>query len=236
MKTAFLASVSHELKTPLTVISNNAQLARMHSEGKGDNAFITDTMRLITSDVERMATMVKQLQDASRIEEGHMGYTFDIADITVIIRDTMNPYSTELDKRKNTLILNLPNQPLPVRCDSERIRQVLLNLAANANRFTKNGTITVSLKKSDSFISISVEDTGEGIPDGVKETIFERYSTANPQKNENPSGTGLGLYISKHIIEAHGGTITEEKEKGQGTVMTFTLRIENGERGEDNGK
>jgi len=226
-KTKFLASVSHELRTPLTVISNNAQLARMHTEGRmpTDNDFIVDTMRLITSDVERMAVMVKQLQDASRIEEGHMGYSFAPADITALIRDTMNTFCTELSKRNNNLILNLPNDTELLRCDHERIRQVLLNLATNANRFTKNGTITISLEKSQGFISIFFADTGEGIPAQIANTIFERYTTANPKKNENPSGTGLGLYISKHIIEAHGGTITAESEKGQGTVITFTLPV-----------
>jgi signal transduction histidine kinase len=227
MKTEFLASVSHELKTPLTVISNNAQLARMHAEGElpGDSNAIPDAMRLITNDVERMAVLVNQLLDATRIEEGHMGYSFAASDIIALIRDSMNTFHPELSKKNNTLSLNLPNGIETVYCDRERIRQVLLNLVSNANRFTKGGGITVSAEKQQDCISISVADKGEGIPEKIMATIFDRYTTANPKKNENPPGTGLGLYISKHIIEAHSGKITAVSEPGQGTVMNFTLPV-----------
>jgi len=227
MKTEFLATISHELKTPLTVISNNAQLARMHAEDdrKMESGFISETMRLITGDAERMNMLINQLLDASRVEEGRLSYKFVRADIAALIRDTIGTFKTELNKKNNNLILHLPEGLKPVYCDRERIYQVLMNLLSNANRFTKGGKITISVEEKQSFISISVADTGEGIPEAVRETIFDRYTTANPKSDKSLSGTGLGLYISKHIIETHGGAIRAESENGQGTVMSFTLPV-----------
>ena len=227
MKTEFLATISHELKTPLTVISNNAQLARMHAEDnqQTESSFISETMRLITGDAERMNMLINQLLDASRIEESRMSYKFAPEDISEIIRNTISTFKTELDKKNNNPVMHLPESLGSVYCDRERIHQVLMNLLSNANRFTKGGEITISAEEKQRFISISVADTGEGIPETVKETIFDRYTTANPKSDKSLSGTGLGLYISKHIIEAHGGAIKAESENGQGTVMSFTLPI-----------
>ena len=229
MKTEFLATVSHELKTPLGIISNNAQLARFHSEeAVSKDVYITDKMFRITSETERMAIMVNQLLDITRIEEGRMSMNFAPVDSVALIQDTMNTFYPVLNKNNNELTLNLPKGPsYSVYCDRERIRQVLLNLVANANRFTREGIITISAsaENKDGFIHISVADTGEGIPKERIGSIFDRYTTAKPKSDKNPSGTGLGLYISKHIIEAHGGSITVSSEKGKGTIMTFTLKI-----------
>jgi len=228
-KTEFLSNVSHELKTPLTIISNYAQLARMHAEDtRTQDGYVVDKMILVTSEAERMAIMVGQLLDISRIEEGRMSFSFAPADIAALIRDAMNTFYPVFNKNDNALALDLPDNLGLVRCDRERVRQVLLNLVSNAIRFTRGGIITVSAKRDGGFVSVSVTDTGEGIPKEVIAGIFNRYATAPPDSDKSSTGTGLGLHITKHIVEAHGGTIAAISKKGSGTTMTFTLPFAGG--------
>jgi signal transduction histidine kinase len=127
-----------------------------------------------------------------------------------------------LNKNNNRLMLELDPDLPEMDGDAPKIIQVLVNLIANAIRFTVNGEIIVSARYTDGFIETTVSDTGIGIAQERQDTIFERFS-----KNESPTGvetgTGLGLYICKYIVEAHGGTICVESEKGKGAAFRFTI-------------
>lgn len=224
MKTEFWGNVSHELKTPLTVVSNYAQLARRHAErAEVRDEYTAEKMQLLTAEAKRMAVMVEQLLDIARIEEGGMSCHMTSNDAAGLIRDAMNAFDAALDHNGNSLILDLPDGLRPVLCDRERIRQVLLNLVSNAIRFTHDGTIAVSAKMEGNAVSVTVTDTGEGMSRETLDIVFGRYHTNPPSAEGNTTGTGLGLHITRLIVEAHGGKIAIESEEGKGTAVTFTL-------------
>ncbi len=221
-KTIFLANISHELKTPLTVISNCAQTSKRHL-GEEDG----QAMDLICAEADRMALMVSQLLDVTAIEEGRMRLTRRPSQIRAVVKLAMDTYYPLAVQAGNRLVFR-PVYDLPaVLADEDRIRQVVLNLLSNANRHTRDGEITVTLDAVPGCVRVTVRDTGEGIsPEGMAH-LFERFA---PKENRagNDTGTGLGLYICKHIVESHGGAIAVQSTPGQGTAVCFTLPTENG--------
>lgn len=224
MKTEFLGNISHELKTPLAVISTHAQLVGMHERESGaPDEYTAKKMLLIASEAERMSLMVSQLLDISRIEEDKIRWQFEPLDITELIRGTMEGCYPILNKNHNTLSVELPDYPIIVSCDGERIRQALLNLVSNAIRFTKHGRITVSARSADGRAIVSVTDTGAGIAPEALPNIFSRYYTSSPGGEASSTGTGLGLYLTKLTLDAHGGEIHAESAPEGGTIFTFSL-------------
>ncbi|MDL2236366.1 sensor histidine kinase [Christensenellaceae bacterium OttesenSCG-928-K19] len=224
LRVQFLSNVSHELKMPLAIMSGYAQITRQHLEGDEKNKDYIGNLRLISSEAQRLALMVEQLLDVTRIEEDRMAWNMQAADISSVIGKTIDTYFPILNEHHNSLVTEIePGLPL-VEMDADRITQVLVNLITNAVRHTKNGTITIAARKSGNFISVTVQDNGSGIPAAQLENIFDRFSTSKKKRPDKKS-TGLGLYISKRIIEAHNGTISLSSEEGKGTSITFQLRI-----------
>jgi signal transduction histidine kinase len=140
-----------------------------------------------------------------------------------IVQDTVSTYYPVFSKNNNRIYMSdIPDLP-PVLCDSFRITQVLVNLITNAARHTRDGRIDISAKDEGEFVHITVSDTGEGIDTDRLPTIFDRYESGAAK---GQGGTGLGLFISRFIIEAHGGTIGIESEPGKGTAVSFSLRVQ----------
>ncbi len=231
MKTKFLGNISHELKTPLTIVSNYTELARLHAERKQPkDEYIIRNMKLASSETERIALMVSQLLDVVRIEEASMKYDFSRVNIQQLIEQTINNYFPVLNKNHNTIHTMIADNLPYVYADKERIKQVIVNLITNSIRFTKNGEITVGAKPDETYekVIIYVSDTGCGISREQQGHLFERFYTSE-EKDTGSSGTGLGLYICKSIIEAHDGNISVESELDIGTTMTFMLSVYNKE-------
>ncbi len=224
MKTEFLSNVSHELKTPLSVILGHMQMGKKNLATGAAIGEIERSMDLISGETERMALMVKQLLDIGRIDEGQMSIALQPESISEMIQRTMNTYYPVFSKNYNKLRF-IPNPSMPtVNCDSMRIIQVLVNLISNASRHTKYGTITISLEERGDMVAVLVTDTGDGIAPEQLPFIFERYHSSL-KTSETDTGSGLGLFICKHIIEAHGGSIAVESEVGVGSCFTFTLAV-----------
>lgn len=229
LKTEFLGNVSHELKTPLTVMSGYAQYSRKTLAGMPEMAEAENRMMLIASEADRLALMVTQILDATRIEEGRMMIDPRPASIAAIIQKTVNTYYPVFSKNNNTLKIGR-NAGLPsVLCDEARISQVLVNLISNAARHTRDGVITVSAEAAGSFAVVTVSDTGAGIAPEYLPHLFERFKSGAGQeegaRNKTETGTGLGLYICRHIVETHGGKITLRSAPGEGTAVSFTLPL-----------
>lgn len=219
----FLSNVSHELKTPLTVVSNYAQLSRQHEERKDPpDGYVVNKMLLVASEAERMALMVDQILDIARIEEGRMRYEFEPVDIGALVQSTIGVYYPVLNKNRNTLRIDVAPALPHVHADAGRISQVLVNPIGNAVKFTSRGTITVSAQAQGQAVAITVRDTGVGMDEDHRLHLFERYYTREGVDNQGP-GTGLGLYISREIVLDHGGELAVESTPGQGTSVTFTL-------------
>ncbi len=222
MKTEFLSNVSHELKTPLNVILSHMQMGKKNISTGAAIDEIERSMDLVSGETERMALMISQLLDIGRIDEGRMSIELKPESITEMIQTTMNTYYPVFSKNYNKLKF-IPNPTMPiVLCDSMRIIQVLVNLIGNASRHTKYGTITISIEDDAEMVAVSVCDTGEGIAPELLPFVFERFNSSR-KRAENDTGSGLGLFICKHIIEEHGGEITVKSEVGQGSCFTFTL-------------
>ena len=221
MKTAFLSDASHELKTPLAAMSGYAQNAEIDLANGDDTAPVQEKLKRISSEANRMALMVTQILDATRIEEGRMVLELSPCDIDSIVRETVETYFSVLNKNNNRLALRIPLELPQVMADNSRLQRVFVNLISNALKHTKNGTILVKAEEEDNFIKITVKDTGSGIPEEDMPHIWERYYKGK----HSETGTGLGLFICKFIIESHGGKIWAESEVGKGTTFMFTLPL-----------
>lgn len=225
LKSEFLANISHELRTPLTVVSGYAQTARSALSGMPEAEEVADMMRFITSEAERMSLLVGQILDVTRIDENNMVLAPAVCSMTEVIHRMLTTYYPILNKNNNKLSLKLAEDLPQVWADDLRISQVLVNLIANAIRHTKKGLIVVSAVSLGDFVEISVADNGEGIAPERIPLLFERYKSRDSAGNADgrSTGSGLGLFISKHIVEAHGGRIWIESQKSVGTTVHFTL-------------
>jgi len=221
MKTALLSDASHELKTPLAAMSGYAQNAEMELANGGNTTLIQEKLRRISSESNRMALMVTQILDATRIEEGRMVLELAPCDIESLVRETVETYFGVLNKNNNRLLLRIPLELPEVEADSSRLQRVFVNLISNALKHTKNGTILVKAEEDEDHVKVTVRDTGSGISEEDMPHIWERYYKGK----HSETGTGLGLFICKFIIESHGGRIWAESEVGKGTAFMFTLPL-----------
>jgi len=227
LKTEFLGNVFHELKTPLTVMSGYAQITKQLAERPGelDCGEVSRRMKLISSEAERLSLMVGQILDVTRMEEGRMAMEKRPCHIDEIIHTAIETHYPMLNKNENRLEIHIETGLLAVSADPARISQVIVNLISNAVRFTANGLITISARHEDARIVVSVTDTGTGISTEQLPQLFQRYSHKKKSGGGQDTGTGLGLYICKHIVAQHGGNIWIKSEEGRGTSVFFTLPV-----------
>ncbi|WP_242864206.1 sensor histidine kinase [Anaerotignum neopropionicum] len=227
LKTEFLGNVSHELKTPLTVMSGYAQTTKQLAGQPDtlDKGEVSRRMTLISSEAERLSLMVGQVLDVTRMEEGRMVMEPVRCYVDEIIHAAIETHYPILNKNRNRLDIRIEGGLPAVHADPARISQVVVNLISNAVRFTADGVITISVRKEYDKILICVSDTGIGIATERILHIFERYSKKQKSGGGQDTGTGLGLYICKHIVEHHGGEIWIESEKGHGTSVFFNLPV-----------
>ena len=222
MKTTFLSDASHELKTPLATMSGYAQNAEIELMNGGDKALVQEKLKRISSEANRMALMVTQILDATRIEEGRMVLELAPCNIDSLVRETIETYFAVLNKNNNRLILRIPLELPLVNADSSRLQRVFVNLISNALKHTQNGTILVKAEEENNTVKVTVKDTGSGISEEDMPHIWERYYKGK----HSETGTGLGLFICKFIVESHGGKIWAESEVGKGTDFIFTLPVD----------
>lgn len=227
LKTEFLGNVSHELKTPLTVMSGYAQTTKQLTERSNtlDRGEISRRMTLISSEAERLSLMVGQILDVTRMEEGRMVMEPVRCYIDEIIHAAIETHYPILNKNKNRLDIRIESGLSAIYADPARISQVIVNLISNAVRYTADGVITISVRQENDKILIRVADTGIGIAAERLPRIFERYGKKQKSGGGQDTGTGLGLYICKHIVEQHGGEIWIKSEAGHGTDLFFTIPV-----------
>jgi two-component system sensor histidine kinase GlrK len=225
MKADFLSHVSHDLRTPLTSIREGTNLLL---EGVGGN--VSDKQKrlltIIGEESNRLIRSVNSLLDLSKIEAGMMPQDFEIMSIAPLVNQVI--FETEpLVEGKNIQITGKISGTLPeVNINRERILHVLRNLLGNAIKFTpEGGKIWVSADSADNEVTVSIADTGPGIPEKKLFSIFDKFQQVSIKDQKKREGTGLGLCIAKNIINAHGGKIWAKSKKGQGSTFTFTLPV-----------
>ncbi len=218
----FLNMMIHELRAPLTAVKTSSQLiidtASMTKEEEGR------MLAIIHDSSQNMLEQVSMLLDAAKFEAGQLVFQKVQTDLRNLVEEKLNIFKPAAQTKNVTLRADL-NQEVPqVLIDPFRIGQVINNLVSNALKFTPGGgTIAVSVKRKNlRTVEITVSDTGQGIPKDKQKKIFTKYFEVEPGGN-HPKGTGLGLYITKAIVEAHGGSISFVSEPGKGTAFTASL-------------
>lgn len=213
----FVANVSHELKTPLTVIGGFAETLRDGDLRDEDRLRFIDT---IESNTRRMQRIVDDLLDLSRYESGNWIPNIITNDLAGIVADVFTGIHRAADAKGLSLAFQAPAAARRVDADPTALRQILNNLVENAVRHTASGGITVRAEAADGGTAIIVSDTGTGIPAEHLGRIFERFYRVDPARSRGEGGTGLGLSIVRHLVEAHGGSVRAQSVVGQGTTIT----------------
>lgn len=223
-KSRFLASMSHELRTPLNSILNFSELV---ADGDlGDvNAEQADALREVVSNGEHLLSLINDILDLTKIEVGMMELMLEPVDMNTVLTSVLATVKG-LMKEKPTLELVTDIQAdLPsLQGDKRRLRQICLNLLSNAVKFTPQGTITLSAHREDGQLHLFVKDTGVGIASEEQGMIFESFKQG-AHGLQTSTGTGLGLPITRHLVEAHGGTLWLESAKGQGATFHVKLPV-----------
>ena len=227
MKTEFVSIAAHQLRTPLSAIKWSLNMVLEGDVGRISPEQI-ELLRKTYQSNERMIFLINDLLNVSRIEEGRFVYSQDSHSIEEIIKETMEVSRGLSNEKKIKIIFEKPKEELPkIKVDKEKIGIVVQNLIDNGIRFNKvGGMVTISVKYDKLYVYVTIKDTGVGIPDLEQERIFTKFFRANNVVKLDVEGSGLGLFICKNIVEAHGGKIWFESEKNKGTTFTFTLPIE----------
>ena len=223
-QTEFINIAAHELRTPTQSIIGYCEMLEMFPERS------KQYLDRLARNADRLYTLTSDLLDVTRIDIGMLNLNnvdFSLTDTIHEVADDIRkkPYlvnkNADVDKTKANIQLTLSPHPIVVRGDKDRIAQVLSNLLYNAIRFTNSGTITVSTKLYFSnLVKVSVKDSGKGIDPEIYPKLFHKFATKSDR------GVGLGLFISKSIVEAHGGSIFGKNNKnGSGATFSFTLPV-----------
>jgi signal transduction histidine kinase len=226
MKTEFVSLAAHQLRTPLSAIKWTLRMLL-----DGDFGEITEEQRGFIEKTygsnERMISLINDLLNVTRIEEGRYLYKPVLTQIENVVQFVINSFKEETRRKKIRLEFKKPRKKLPqVKVDVERIRLAINNILDNAIRYTPvGGKVTTFLKCGKKEIELQVQDTGVGIPEDQKERVFTKFFRGANVMRMATEGTGLGLFIAKNIIEAHDGRIWFESEKDKGSVFHFTLPI-----------
>ncbi len=229
-KSTFLASMSHELRTPLTAIIGFSEMLLSEAEADGRKEQAEDLTR-INDSATHLLGLINDILDLSKVEAGKMELhleTFDVVKLVADVRDTIHPL---VAKKSNRLIVDCPADIGAMRSDLTKVRQALLNLLSNANKFTEKGDIgltvrRISLNSQPSTLNFSITDTGIGMTPEQVARLFQAFTQADSSTARKYGGTGLGLAITRQFCELMGGSVEAQSEPGKGSTFTLCLPAE----------
>ena len=232
-KSQFVSMASHELRTPLTSIKEGIRLVL-----QGKSSQLDDKQKkflgLAQRNVDRLARLINNVLDFQKLDSGKIDFDIQENDANEVVREIKETTATLANDKKLSLITELDESLPIVKFNRDKIMQVLMNLVNNAIKFTDQGGVTITSAKEGNTIRISVQDTGPGIKEEDLPRLFHEFEQLTDISNRKPGGSGLGLVISKKIIERHNGKIWAESEYGKGTTFHFVLPVE--ERREKQGE
>jgi signal transduction histidine kinase len=226
MKTIFLGSVSHELRTPMTAIKGYVDLL-LDLEATSLSVEGRQYLGIVSTNIRRLLSLANDLIDLSRIEVGEIALYREWTRLEPIVEGAVDTVRQEFEKRNLVLDLQIePNLPT-LYLDRHRITQVLLNLLSNAYKYTVDGGAMLLVHHQDGVVQMQIKDTGVGLTEEEQTHLFERFFRANNEVVQKAGGSGLGLTISKSMIELHGGTTVKSHHK-VGTTFTINLPVADG--------
>lgn len=223
IKTEFISTISHELRTPLTSIRGS--LGMLQSKVLGEIPEKANRMvELAHNNTERLINLVNDILDVEKIQAGKMVLKFEDVNISSLIKQSIEANETYANSCKVTVKLSKGIPDYHVYADSHRLHQVMANLISNAAKFSpENGVVFIDITKKAHLISVSITDQGLGIPEQFRNKIFHKFSQLDSSDTRQKGGTGLGLNITKAIIEHHGGHIDYTTKEGKGSTFFFEL-------------
>ena len=224
LKSEFLASVSHELRTPMNAIIGYTKLMLDGLDGDLTEQQTADLERVVQA-ADNLLGLINGLLDLAKIEAGKMELNVEEVDIPLVIDDVIELMRAGADAKSLSLRADVASTLPTAWADRARIRQVLVNLVANAIKFTEHGGVTIRASIVDGWITIAVVDTGVGIPPEAQTYIFDEFRQVDASTTRRYGGTGLGLAISKRLIALHGGRIWVDSTFGTGSSFLFTLPV-----------
>jgi len=224
LKSDFVANVSHELKTPLALIrlfAETLELGRATSEEKARQYY-----RVINKESQRLTQLINNILDFSRIEAGRKHYRFVPTDLAAVVREVLEAYRFPIEQQGFTLEVQIAEDLPEVAVDPEAISQALLNLVNNAIKYSPNEKfLRLEVRKEGERVLVLVTDRGIGVPRGDVKRIFEKFYRAENSLVHETKGSGLGLALVQHIMEAHGGSVEVVSSPGRGSTFTLALPL-----------
>ncbi len=222
IKSQFLASMSHELRTPLNAILSFNKLLAMGTFGDVNDEQISYLEKSLSSG-RHLLSLINDVLDITKIQSGMMNLFIEEGfNVTEELDAVADSAEKMIGNKPVKLVRDIDPNLRPLTCDKRRVRQVILNLVSNAIKFTEAGVITLSAKQCQLEIMLAVMDTGPGIPEDQQEVIFDPF-VQTETGIKHAGGTGLGLPISKSLVEAHGGCLRVESKLGEGAAFYVTL-------------
>lgn len=223
-KSQFLASMSHELRTPLNAILGYSEMMQEDAEEGGHTALIPDLQRVQAAG-RHLLTLINEVLDLSKIEAGKMELYLETVDLRKVMDDVATTVHPLVERNGNRLEVVHLNEPGSMEADATRLRQVLLNLLANAAKFTEKGVVTLEVERLDTSVVFRVRDTGVGMTPEQLGRLFEAFTQAEVSTSSKYGGTGLGLALSRKFCQLMGGNVTVASELGKGSTFTATIPL-----------
>jgi len=229
LKSDFVSNVSHELRTPLSLIrlyAETLELGRLNSGEKYQEYYC-----IIRKESERLSALINNILDFSRIEAGRKEYDFRETDLRELVRNTLDSYRYQIEQHGFSYEEKIDEVP-PLRVDREAMARSLLNLVNNALKYSQERKyLGVKLYRENGSVKLEVTDHGIGIPHQEQHKIFEKFYRVGDPLVHNTKGSGLGLSLVRHIVQAHGGEVLVDSVPGEGSKFTIALPVKQGENG-----
>ena len=216
-----ISTVSHEIRSPLTSVKGFTQTLLKRWE-LFDDEQKKEMLGAVNEDADRVKRLLDELLDVSRLESGRLKLRVQQVDVGLMASKVAERLGDRSEDHR--IEMDVPNGLPTVMADPDKVEQVLTNLVENALKYTDGGTVTLSVRASDEGVAVRVVDEGQGIPQAALPRLFRKFYRRD--RAGSPTGTGLGLYISKRLIEAHGGELVAASTPGSGSTFSFTLPVE----------
>ena len=223
-KSDFLANMSHELRTPLNAIIGYSEMLIEEADDDGLDTYSEDLSK-INSSGEHLLALINDILDLSKIEAGKMDLHIEEFDFETLLKQVEATAKPLVEKNKNKFIIKSKIKELKLQNDQTKLRQILFNMLSNAAKFTKKGTVTLTISKDDNDIKFAVTDTGIGMNEEQLDKVFEEFTQAETSISRDYGGTGLGLPISKNMTELMSGKMNVESVEGEGTTFSISIPI-----------
>lgn len=224
-KSEFVSLASHQLRGPITAINGYIGMVLSGEYGQVFNPEVKEVLTKVQTAGKDLGVLVGDYLDVTRIELGRMQYAFADVSITQLARDVFDQMLPVTQRAQLELVAAIPEEQIMVHADANKLKQVMLNLADNAVKYTPSGKITICVAREGHKVRFSVTDTGTGMSQKVLESIFEKFVRAPGAQRINATGTGLGLFVARKIITEHKGRIWAESA-GEGKGSTFSFEID----------